>query len=188
MDMKKRRKGFGLAIGVVVLLLAVAMTSLAVPARATITPQWTAQPDMGKVRSQAAVVQDSSGLVYVIGGVEAMAGASYVTDVADVSSYNTTTGASHDLAPLPQPTRGAAAACGADGRIYVFGSWNNTVGALDNTQIYDPITDAWSAGTAIPERVGGKGRFRKQRIDLCHRRGDANRVVFQCSKGLRSSG
>jgi len=153
MDMKKRRKGYGLAVGVVVLLLAVALGSLAAPASAAITPQWTAQLDMGKARAQAAVVQDSSGLVYVIGGVETIAGAAYLTDVADVSSYNTTTGASHDLAPLPQPTRGAAAAFGADGMIYVFGGWNNTIGALDNTQIYDPKTDAWSSGTAVPERV-----------------------------------
>ena len=152
MDMKKRRSGFGLTVGVVVLLLAVALGSLAAPARAAITPQWTAQPDMGKARAQAAIVHDSSGLVYVIGGVEAIAGLTY-RDVAFVSSYNTTTGVSHDLAPLPQPTRGAAAAMGADGRIYVFGGWNDTVGTINNTQIYDPKTDAWSSGTAVSERV-----------------------------------
>jgi len=62
-----------------------------------------------------------------------------------------------NLAQLPQPQCEAATAV-LDGKIYVLGGWttnsNETWAAV---QIYDPASDTWSAGPAMPVGVNHAG-------------------------------
>jgi len=150
MNEDKRRAKSGLVLGIAVLLVVCSLGVIASPARAAIIPQWTSAPDMGDSRAQAVVVNDENGLVYVMGGVNTMSGGGY-RDVPYASSYNPYTGVWTDLAPMITGVRGAAGAFGQDGRVYVIGGWNESAGGpIDTTQIYDPASNTWSTGAAIP--------------------------------------
>ncbi|MCJ7606526.1 MAG: hypothetical protein MUO94_01595 [Thermoplasmata archaeon] len=93
------------------------------------------------------MVNDADGLVYVMGGV---ASAAYLA-TADSYSYDPSSGDWTELAPMDQAVRGAAGAVGLDGLIYVFSGWYT--GPVIHTQIYDPVTDVWSAGAPVPVPV-----------------------------------
>lgn len=54
-------------------------------------------------------------------------------------------------AHMLHPRHAAAAATGADGRIYVFGGF--TPGLSDTCEVYDPQTDSWSAIASLPEKI-----------------------------------
>lgn len=152
MSMNMRLKERGLVVSLVLLLVVCSFSVLPLPARAALTPQWTAATAMGDTRTQAVVVQDENGLVYVIGGVNGISGGTYAPDVSNVSSYNPATGQWVNLAPLPQATRGAAGAY-SDGKIYVIGGWNSSLNRLDITQIYDIASNTWSSGARCPTGV-----------------------------------
>ena len=149
MKEKKRQLGTGLVVSVALLMVICSLGAFSHPAKAALTPQWTAAPAMGNVRSQAVVVQDENGIVYVIGGFDTGA----ANDVDNVSSYNLATGAWAELTKMPFGSRGAAGCAGDGGKIYVFSGYNGTTGYLANTQIYDIATDSWSAGAPITTRV-----------------------------------
>ena len=130
---------------VVATLMVGLLAALPAPAAAAFVPEWSSETDLGLERSQAVVVSDADGMIYVIGGFTEVSS----TPVADASRYDPFTGEWVDLAPLPSAVRGACGEVGSDGRIYVFGG----TGGLALTQIYDPATDSWSAGTPIPENL-----------------------------------
>jgi len=129
-----------LAVGLFLLLAMSSLGFVADSARAAYTPAWTAEAAMGDVRAQATVVQDGNGLVYVIGGFWNPGAA----ELTNASTYDPATGQWNDIAPLLTSTRGAAGACGPDGKIYVFGGGGSSTTI---TQIYDPVGDSWSYGT-----------------------------------------
>jgi len=61
------------------------------------------------------------------------------------------------LPPVPQPREAAAAATGADGRIYLIGGTDGYTGAPDFLSVqtvrvdaYDPRSNAWSPAPALP--------------------------------------
>jgi len=59
------------------------------------------------------------------------------------------------IAPLPEPNGGFAAGC-VEGKIVIAGGTNWRDGIkrwLDKTWCYDPTTDHWSAGPALPHAV-----------------------------------
>lgn len=57
---------------------------------------------------------------------------------------------------MPYGTANAVSAKAVNGRIYVFGGWNQTVGGyMYATQIYAPSTNAWTTGSNAPEPIGG---------------------------------
>lgn len=152
MSMNRRLKERGLVVSAVLLLVVCSFSVLPLPARAALTPEWTAAAAMGDTRTQAVVVQDENGLVYVIGGVNVVSGGAYAPDVSNVSSYNPATGQWVNLAPLPQATRGAAGAY-VDGKIYVVGGANSSLGRIANTQIYDIASNTWSPGAPCPTGI-----------------------------------
>ena len=129
----------------VVLALALALAMLAVSAsapnaRASWTLGWNDETSMGALVSQAAVVGSPEGIIYVMGGVGDL---SYVP-MSTAYSYDTETGSWAALDTMPAATRGAAAAMGQDGRVYVF------AGTAVFTQIYDPGVDLWTLGETMP--------------------------------------
>jgi N-acetylneuraminic acid mutarotase/uncharacterized small protein (DUF1192 family) len=150
MNENKRRIRSGFVLGVVMLLVVCTLGVIAGPSRAAIVPEWTAAPDIGDTHTQAVVVNDDDGLVYVMGGVKSISGGSYDQAVPDAASYDPDSGEWTVLDPMPTGVRGAAGVFGQDGRIYVIGGYNDSVGVIDATQIYDPDTNAWSSGTDIP--------------------------------------
>lgn len=146
----RRLFGFGSSVFsamLVALLFVSALSVVSTPAAAVIVPAWSGAVDMGDVRSQAVVVQDADGIVYVIGGV--VNATAYVA-VDSVNSYNPATGEWADLAPLPTGVRGASGALGYDGLIYVFGGESTVWTTVSTTQIYDPASDSWTTGTSMP--------------------------------------
>jgi N-acetylneuraminic acid mutarotase len=142
------KMGLGIVVGLVLLMSMFSLRVIPTPAAAAITAQWTAASPLNDTHSQAVVVQDDSGLVYVIGGVNAAA----YNEINNVSSYDPTTGQWNDLAPLPHAVRGSAGVY-FDGKIYVFGGTDSIVGYTAYTQIYDIATDSWSSGTPVPSGV-----------------------------------
>lgn len=129
----------GLVAGIVMLLAVSSLGLVAFHAKAAYAPEWTAATPMGDTRAQAAVVQDSNGLVYLLGGIRGSTSA----PLTNASTYNIATGAWANLAPLPTAVRAAAAVVGSDGLVYVLGGGNNPGNA---TQIYDPAGDSWTSG------------------------------------------
>jgi N-acetylneuraminic acid mutarotase len=116
---------------------------------------WTAVAALSTARGFAAVVADSKGIVYAIGGG---------TDVscvatASVEAYDPTTNMWTARAPLPTPQAIQSAALGRDGRIYTFGGevGGNSCqsGSAANTFIYDPTTNIWTSGADMPNAVRG---------------------------------
>jgi len=136
-----------LASVLVALMFVSPVSVVSTPAAAAIVPAWSVGADMGDVRTQAVVVQDEDGIVYVIGGVTATS--PYVA-VDSVNSYNPATGEWTDLASMPTGVRGASGGLGYDGRIYVFGGEDTSYATSSATQIYDPASDSWTTGTSMP--------------------------------------
>ncbi len=139
-----------LSVGIVLMLSLCSLAGVSSVASAALPTEWQVETPMAKNCTQAVVVQDEDGIVYVMGGVREFNGMSYGPMVPDVASFDPATGEWNDLSPMDVGVRGAAGALGSDGRIYVFGGANYTVSSHQLTQIYDPATDSWSYGAAVP--------------------------------------
>ena len=146
----KNRVVSGLALCIVVSLVLCALTSMSPSASAAFSSDWQVEGPMRGNRTQAVVLQDDNGIVYIMGGVRSMSGGNYGPVVGDLESFNPSTGEWADLAQMPYGVRGAAGALGDDGRIYVFGGVNSSASMNNVTQIYDPETDIWTSGAAVP--------------------------------------
>jgi N-acetylneuraminic acid mutarotase len=117
---------------------------------------WTMLPDMPSARSgpAAAVV---NGLVYLVGGMDASGTSLESVDVFDPVSETWSS------APDMGIARDNPMAAAVSGSLLVFGGRTRQhatlpdVDTLDSVEIYDPITDAWSVGAAMPtgRRTGG---------------------------------
>lgn len=134
-----------LVAGLFLLLVIGSLGFVSNTARASYVPVWTDETPMGDVRAQATVVQDSSGLVYVMGGFSIVSG-----QLANASSYDPATGVWQELTPMLASTRAAAGAVGADGLVYVFGGGGSST---VTNQIYDPAADSWVLGANLLEPV-----------------------------------
>jgi N-acetylneuraminic acid mutarotase len=120
------------------------------------TNSWTSRTSMPTARDsmQANVV---NGKIYVISGevsvVEAHPGAVF-SDATEVYDPETDTWTS--ATPIPNHVAGYASAV-LDNRIYIIGGATEEppVGwhAVNTTQIYNPATDNWTVGAAIPKPV-----------------------------------
>ncbi len=147
--MARKRVVSGLALGFAVSLALCALMCVSPPASGALSADWQVEDAMSGNRTQAVVLQDDDGIIYVIGGVRSTSGG-YGPEVGDVESFNPSTGEWTDLAQMPRGVRGAAGALGGDGRIYVFGGVNSSVIGSNMTQIYDPAADVWTSGAAVP--------------------------------------
>ena len=73
-------------------------------------------------------------------------GTGAITDVLE--AYDPATDAWTVLAPMPDPTNGAAGAV-INGLLYVIGG-NTGSGDTNAVSVYDPATDSWSRSTPMP--------------------------------------
>ncbi|MEM9455236.1 MAG: thrombospondin type 3 repeat-containing protein [Myxococcota bacterium] len=111
---------------------------------ASALPPWAVAVDHPFPVSQAVALTGDDGLVYIFGGLSA--GAALNTARAFDPSMDTYA----PIATMPFATRGACGAVLDDGRIAIFGGFDSDW--LDQTQLYDPVTDTWAVGTP---QVGG---------------------------------
>jgi len=139
------------------LCLTIAMiASLAIPllpsASAAVDTTWTIETPMVRDQAQALVAADSeNGNVYVLGGAAGVdVGISYKATIPIVLVYDVETGDSMRVADMPKGVRAASGGMGHDGKIYVFGGYNDSLGTIGDTQIYDIATDTWTTGAAMP--------------------------------------
>ncbi len=114
----------------------------------TDTSSWTVLPGIDGLGIQALVAAlgpDGRGRIYAVRG--------YVnnTQIAEYDPENRTW---TTRAPMPSARLGAAAATGADGRIYVMGGagFGDT---LRKVEAYDPVTDTWTTEPDMPTSHNG---------------------------------
>ena len=110
---------------------------------------WAPLVSMPTARSslQGAAV---NGLLYAVGGHNGR-------DTPIVEAYNPASNAWTTPAPLNAPNYGGdtgryqGSAVGVNGKLYMMGGWTTSPPLPSNTlSIYDPSTNTWSAGPAIP--------------------------------------
>lgn len=134
------------ALGLAFIMALGALVFIPDSAEAASTPAWAEKTPLSGNFSEAAYCQIGD-VVYIFGGCVSNG---YSATVNTSISYNLSTGDSQTLAPMPLGMRGAAVAAFQD-MIYVFGGYNSTIGhSVDNLQIYDTSTDAWSYGPNMP--------------------------------------
>ncbi|HUW42861.1 MAG TPA: hypothetical protein VMW02_01350, partial [Thermoplasmata archaeon] len=105
--------------------------------------------DLGVPRTSAAVFMYGDETIYVIGGyTNGPSDSSNQVDtvlIYDVDTVTTSMGTK-----MPTGMSDSAYAKGMDGKFYIFGGYNNTLGIRTNmTQIYDPDADSWSVGKNV---------------------------------------
>ncbi|MCU0853040.1 MAG: hypothetical protein MUC90_07320, partial [Thermoplasmata archaeon] len=146
----------GLVVGFLLLSGLMVAGIVVNPAQAALTPAWVAQDPMPAAKAQAQVATTDDGMVYLFGGVKSILSASHEYDVVVPDSYvfNSETGAWSAIAPMPYGARSGVAMAGDDGKVYVFGGYNQSWGSLAFTQIYDPADDSWTLGTAMTYAEG----------------------------------
>ncbi|HEX3457812.1 MAG TPA: hypothetical protein VHR97_07625 [Candidatus Baltobacteraceae bacterium] len=115
---------------------------------------WTSGPAMPVACSEVAVATAGK-TIYVIGG--------YANGSADQSSAlafhpvvqnGRITGSWRTVAPLPRGLNHIAAV-GYHGKIYTFGGFSaQNDAAVSDANIYDPVTDRWSALPSLPHPLG----------------------------------
>lgn len=161
MDMRNSlRKGIACAC--------VALMLFSVPL--ALAPSGKAEPiETGSIVGAFAEPRTNAGVamigdrIYIIGGM-ATVPAPWFND--SVVIFNVTTGKTTYGQKMPVGVGLASCLKGSDGRIYIFGGINYTLGWMMTTQIYSPRTDSWSYGAIMPRStgysasaVGPDGRF-----------------------------
>lgn len=107
-------------------------------------------PDtLGKIASAASYV---NGKIYIIGGYHVMPNGDEVSSNRVHIFDPLTNTYLPDGAPVPLPIDDHVQALWRDSLIYVVAGWSNTA-HVTNVQIYDPATDTWSVGTAVPNTI-----------------------------------
>lgn len=111
-------------------------------------PEWEAATPLSYPVYLAASVQDDAYNLYIIGGRVGLGTQEY----DNTTLYDLETEQVHELAHIPIGVSGASAAMGEDGLIYVFGGKNISLPDFyqNKVQIYDPATDTWGQGAAMP--------------------------------------
>jgi Kelch motif/Secretion system C-terminal sorting domain len=109
-------------------------------------------PDGGKIAAAASFLK---GKIYVVGGYhvaqngnEASSNRVHVFDPA-------TNAWLPDAAPLPVPIDDHVQATWRDSLLYIVTGWSNTTN-VPNVQIFNPLSNSWSAGTPLPNNTDFK--------------------------------
>ncbi len=110
------------------------------------TDLWTVLAPMTTARAGLGIaVQDNT--IYAIGGRTGTGGPGSGGVLATVEAYDIDTDTWTPVASLPS-ARSDLAAATVGGKIYVFGGINAAGTFLDDVDVYDPITNAWSTAPA----------------------------------------
>lgn len=122
------------------------------------TDTWTIGPTMPNAHGAGPVAAAVNGVVYVIGGSD------FATKwtLSTVDAFDTATGTWSTKRPMPTDRNSAAAAV-VNNRICVVGGSNSGMSSvrwrptLSSMECYDPVTDSWSSGPAMPTERQGLG-------------------------------
>jgi len=117
-----------------------------------VTNTWSMGAPMPTARDRAACGVIGSKL-YVAGGRRGARGTAE-TFFSTLEIYDATTNTWATGTSLPTP-RQAPVGEVLNGKFYVLGGHNNTVGSMATVSIYDPDKNTWSAGTAMPAARNG---------------------------------
>jgi N-acetylneuraminic acid mutarotase len=105
-----------------------------------------------EAREYSGVIEDE-GKLYVIGGVVDDINV-FGAPLTSVLIYEISTGEVTHGADMPIGVALASVTQGVDGRIYVIGGYNNSLGYTSMTQIYNITSDTWSSGAPTPVTIG----------------------------------
>ncbi len=109
---------------------------------------WTQLANLPNGRGQAACAV-ANGKLYVFAGNDCVSNCWLTTSAC----FDPTTNAWSARASLPTTTgRGALSAATVGGKIYVMGGGNSYVGEFNDNFVYDPATDTWTIGPALPTK------------------------------------
>jgi N-acetylneuraminic acid mutarotase len=123
-----------------------ALTATPVPQALAIST-WANAAPLSQARSQHAAVAVGSN-IYTWGGYTGSASAS--TELSSLEIYDAATNTWRTGASVPIVMRGQASAVATDGRVYSFGGFSTTQGAISATYRYTPATNTWTAAAAMP--------------------------------------
>ena len=101
---------------------------------------WKAIASMPTTRDSVALANGGDGRIYAIGGETA---ASHSPAIATVEAYEPTSNRWSTVAPMHTARKLAAAATGADGRIYAISGVDTFFNPLRSVEAYDPRTNTW---------------------------------------------
>lgn len=113
---------------------------------------WETVSPMSIAVADAAAVNDGTGRLLVIGGIDAEA----TSRLAVVQTYDVASDAwsTVEVPPLPVAASDHRAALGADGRVYVAGGVTGAIGAgttVASTWVLDVASNTWSPGPELGE-------------------------------------
>ncbi len=105
-------------------------------------------PSLAVPRSGAGVAIGADGLIYICGG---WANFTSLVTADTTLIYDPVTGTTQYGHNMQVGVGGASCAVGPDGRIYMFGGYNSSVGNYyRGVQIYNITSDSWTSSTSMP--------------------------------------
>lgn len=110
---------------------------------------WSPIASLPAPRFNFPAVFDGASSIYIFGGYnDTISG----IESASVLRYSISGNTWTNVALLPVPVAGSAAALGPDGKIYVAGGRSGGA-AINVVQVYDPAANAWAIGAPLPQGV-----------------------------------
>jgi N-acetylneuraminic acid mutarotase len=111
------------------------------------TDSWVIGASMPAAKANLAVATGPDGRIYAIGGYGV---AGNTINSSTVFAYTPSTNTwSAAIASLPTARQVPGAAAGPDGRIFVFGGSDTTLGDTNTMFAYTPSTNSWAADTSM---------------------------------------
>lgn len=142
-----------LGMAVMILMCLTAFASLALRASAEPVEYINSPSSLSDTRVYTCTVEDA-GKLYTIGGLPSDIGGSGFPQKT-VLIHDIATGVNTKGTDAPLGTAYETAAMGIDGRIYVFGGFNATLGGYTMmTQIYNVSDNSWTSGAPSPLTIG----------------------------------
>lgn len=108
------------------------------------TETWTVSSATLSTPAQRHAAVACNGLVYIAGGCDASFNA-----INNMQEFDPVAGTVTEVTPLPTARHFLGAVCWKDTLIYVMGGQSGS-SYFNVVEIYDPATDSWTTGTAMP--------------------------------------
>ena len=112
---------------------------------------WSPVASLPAARYNFPAVFDHTNYIYIFGGyTDTVSG----VEISSVLRYSVSKNTWTNMAAMPIPTAGSAAALGADGKIYVVGGVSGGV-PTDAVEVYNSAANSWTLSTPLPEPLTG---------------------------------
>jgi autotransporter-associated beta strand protein len=117
---------------------------------------WSTLAPLPQPISGAVAAFDGNGHIFVFGGMTG-ATTSTATLTGSIEEYTIGMNTWSTLGEtMPTAVTQAAAVLGTDGMIYVLGGKGASGGSLAAVQVYNPVLNSWSSGTALPHSLSNE--------------------------------